>query len=61
MVELFPRLKSRFDELMAIGETLAHTNYLITGGLLVREEQAGVHRYRRARAEETVGELSSPF
>jgi len=29
MVELFPRLKSRFDELMAIGETLAHTNYLI--------------------------------
>ncbi len=61
MAELFPRLKSRFDELMAIAETLAHTNYLITEGLLVRETEAGVHRYRRARPEETVGELSSPF
>lgn len=61
MLELFPRLKSRFDELMAIGETLAHTNFLITEGLLVRETVAGVHRYRRARPGETVGSLSSPF
>ena len=61
MVELFPRLKSRFDELMAIGETLAHTNYLITEGLLVREEVAGVYRYRRTRPEETIGTFSSPF
>ena len=61
MVELFPRLKSRFDELMAIGETLAHANYLIGEGLLLREEQAGVHRYRCVRPEETTGELSSPF
>lgn len=61
MVELFPRLKSRFDELMAIGETLAHTNYLVTEGLLVRETVAGVYRYRRARPQDAPAGLPSLF
>ncbi|UVE17453.1 MBL fold metallo-hydrolase [Pseudomonas sp. LS44] len=50
MTALFPRVKSRFDELMAVGETLAHANYLIAEGALVREEEAAVHRYRRTPA-----------
>ncbi|MNE04351.1 hypothetical protein D3C81_2090200 [compost metagenome] len=48
MAVLFPKVKSRFDELMAVGETLAHANYLIAEGELVREEEAAVHRYRRS-------------
>ena len=47
MAVLFPKVKGRFDELMAIGETLAHVNYLIAQGCLVREETAGVFRYGR--------------
>lgn len=47
MAVLFPAVKGRFDELMAIGETLAHANYLIAQGRLVREELAGVFRYSR--------------
>ncbi len=50
MAVLFVKLSGRFDELMAIGETLAHANYLIAEGTLVREEQGGLHRYRRAPA-----------
>lgn len=46
---LFKKLSGRFDELMALGETLAHANYLMAQGKLVREEQGGLHRYRRAR------------
>ncbi|WP_419711236.1 MBL fold metallo-hydrolase [Pseudomonas sp. NFX224] len=45
MAVLFPTVKGRFDELMAIGETLAHVNYLIAQGRLVREETGGVFRY----------------
>ena len=50
MVELFPKLSGRFDELMALGETLAHANYLIAEGALVREEYGGLYRYRRSPA-----------
>lgn len=49
MAALFPRLSGRFDELMALGETLAHANYLMAEGLLVREYQPPLYRYRRAR------------
>ncbi|HXR01531.1 MAG TPA: MBL fold metallo-hydrolase, partial [Pseudomonas sp.] len=45
---LFPRLSGRFDELMALGETLAHANYLLAEGALEREEEQGRYRYRRA-------------
>ena len=48
MAVLFKKLSGRFDELMAVGETLAHANYLMAEGALVREEQGGLHRYRRA-------------
>ena len=47
MAVLFKKLSGRFDELMAVGETLAHANYLMAEGALVREEQGGLHRYRR--------------
>jgi glyoxylase-like metal-dependent hydrolase (beta-lactamase superfamily II) len=50
MAVLFPRLSGRFDELMALGETLAHANYLMSEGALVREECGGLLRYRRAPA-----------
>jgi hypothetical protein len=33
---------------MALGETLAHANYLVAEGSLVREEDRGRYRYRRA-------------
>lgn len=52
MAVLFPKLSGRFDELMAIGETLAHANYLIAPGLLVRETKQGVYRYRCAQLGE---------
>ncbi len=45
---LFPRLSGRFDELMALGETLAHLNYLMAEGLLLREQEHGLYRYRTA-------------
>ena len=48
MAVLFKKLSGRFDELMALGETLAHANYLMAEGALVREEQGGLHRYRAA-------------
>ena len=48
MAVLFKKLSGRFDELMALGETLAHANYLMAEGALVREEQGGLHRYRVA-------------
>ncbi|MNY49831.1 hypothetical protein D3C86_1852930 [compost metagenome] len=48
MAVLFPRLSGRFDELMALGETLAHANYLVAEGSLAREEDRGCFRYRRA-------------
>jgi len=48
MAELFPRLSGRFDELMALGETLAHANYLMAEGRLVRELHHAHYRYRRA-------------
>lgn len=61
MAELFPKVKGRFDELMAIGETLAHVNYLIAQGQLVREETAGVFRYGRTPegviAQSVLGQL----
>lgn len=50
MAVLFPNVSGRFDELMALGETLAHVNYLIAEGQLGREEIAGVLRYRRTPA-----------
>jgi glyoxylase-like metal-dependent hydrolase (beta-lactamase superfamily II) len=51
MALLFKKLSGRFDELMAIGETLAHVNYLMAEGELVREVQgAGPDRYRRSPA-----------
>jgi glyoxylase-like metal-dependent hydrolase (beta-lactamase superfamily II) len=50
MAVLFPRLSGRFDELMALGETLAHANYLMAEGALVREEHGGLLRYRQAPA-----------
>ena len=48
MAVLFKKLSGRFDELMALGETLAHANYLMAEGALVREEEGGLHRYRQA-------------
>jgi glyoxylase-like metal-dependent hydrolase (beta-lactamase superfamily II) len=48
MAVLFPRLSGRFDELMALGETLAHANYLVAEGSLEREEDRGRYRYRSA-------------
>jgi len=61
MAVLFPTVKGRFDELMAIGETLAHVNYLIAQGQLVREETAGVFRYGRTpeggTAQSVLGQL----
>ncbi|KKX63403.1 MBL fold metallo-hydrolase [Pseudomonas putida] len=48
MALLFPKLSGRFDELMALGETLAHANYLVAEGSLEREEDRGRYRYRRA-------------
>ncbi|WP_439861873.1 MBL fold metallo-hydrolase [Pseudomonas sp. MBLB4136] len=54
MTELFPRAKGRFDELMALGETLAHANYLIAEGALVRETDGGVHRYQCAGSAELI-------
>ena len=53
MAVLFPRLSGRFDELMALGETLAHANYLMAEGVLVREEHGGLLRYRQAPAGAT--------
>ncbi|MFK3819702.1 MBL fold metallo-hydrolase [Pseudomonas sp. NPDC089407] len=50
MAVLFPKVSGRFDELMALGETLAHINYLIALGQLGREEVAGVLRYGRTPA-----------
>lgn len=50
MAVLFPRLSGRFDELMALGETLAHANYLMAAGQLVRAEHRGHYRYRRGAA-----------
>ncbi|MEG1038740.1 MAG: MBL fold metallo-hydrolase [Pseudomonas sp.] len=61
MAELFPKVSGRFDELMAIGETLAHVNYLIAQGQLLREENAGVFRYTRTpagvNAQSVLGQL----
>ena len=37
-----------FDELMALGETLAHANYLVANGSLERDEDRGRYRYRCA-------------
>lgn len=51
MAELFPKLSGRFDELMALGETLAHANYLMAEGSLSRQEQGGLYRYRRLVAD----------
>ena len=34
---------------MAVGETLAHANYLMARGTLVREAQGGLLRYQRTR------------
>ena len=48
MAVLFPKLSGRFDELMALGETLAHANYLVAEGSLLREEHRGLHQYRRS-------------
>ena len=48
MSALFPRLSGRFDELMALGETLAHANYLVANGSLERDEDRGRYRYRCA-------------
>jgi hypothetical protein len=33
---------------MALGETLAHANYLVAEGSLEREEDRGRYRFRRA-------------
>lgn len=48
MALLFPRVSGSFDELMALGETLAHANYLMAEGALVREERGGLLWYRQA-------------
>ncbi|WP_110972593.1 MBL fold metallo-hydrolase [Pseudomonas huaxiensis] len=47
MAVLFPKLSGRFDELMALGETLAHANFLMAEGSLSRAEHGGLYRYRR--------------
>lgn len=47
MSVLFPKLSGRFDELMALGETLAHANYLMAEGLLVCELDSAHYRYHR--------------
>ena len=46
MAVLFPRLSGRFDELMALGETLAHANYLVAeNAILARGSE--VERFAR--------------
>ena len=49
MAVLFKKRAGRFDDLMAVGETLAHANYLMARGTLVREAQGGLLRYQRTR------------
>lgn len=56
MAVLFPKVNGQFDELMALGETLAHLNYLIAQGQLGREEIDGVFRYGRT----PVGAVARP-
>ncbi|BDX20138.1 MULTISPECIES: MBL fold metallo-hydrolase [Halopseudomonas] len=53
---LFTRVRNGFDHLMAMGETLAHLNYLMEEGAVRRELRDSVWRYSLARADEqTVG------
>ena len=48
---LFKRELNPFSTLMATGESLAHLNYLLGQGRMVREHGSdGVHRYRRTAA-----------
>ncbi|UJJ31564.1 MBL fold metallo-hydrolase [Halopseudomonas maritima] len=42
---LFPRVRNGFDHLMAMGETLAHLNYLMEEGAVRRELCESVWRY----------------
>ncbi|NBA93731.1 MBL fold metallo-hydrolase [Pseudomonas sp. R5(2019)] len=42
---LFPKIKNRFDLLMALGETLAHLHLLVEQGVLLRERSHGVYRF----------------
>ncbi|MCY1389400.1 Hydroxyacylglutathione hydrolase [compost metagenome] len=48
---LFPRIKGPFDLLMSLGETLAHINFLVEEGSLVREPDGDACRYRLRDAE----------
>lgn len=61
MAVLFPRLSGRFDELMALGETLAHANYLMAEGLLIREHHQAHYRYRRALQASADGAAPGPM
>ena len=51
---LFPRKLRGYHIGLALGETIAHLNYLTHGGKLVRELSDGVYRYRKA----TVSDIS---
>ena len=46
MAALYPRLRGPMDEMLALGETLAHLNWLLRQGHITRSLDAqGVHRY----------------
>jgi len=61
MAVMFPKAKGRFDEMMAIGETLAHANYLMAEGRLRRDEAEGVFRYARTADGATARPVSGPL
>ena len=46
MAALFPRPLDAHQTFFAIGETLAHLNYLVGTGEMTRAEEGGVYRYR---------------
>ena len=46
MAALYPRLRGPMDEVLALGETLAHLNWFIAQGRVTRTlDDQGVHRY----------------
>lgn len=49
---LFTRIRNGFDHLMAVGETLAHLNFLMEEGVIRRELVGEVWRYRLAHTND---------
>ena len=46
MAALYPRLRGPMDEILALGETLAHLNWFLAQGRIARTlDDQGIHRY----------------